>query len=264
LFSFFAVAIANETQTTLCRKQFQLQQQGIDRAYQLSTSFRRGSAMKRMLGFLFFSSILILQTYGSLASYSLNWAHFSASKVASTDSKPKSTKNVPRLTGWRQAMEDLVSGTVKPGPQVLQHSLYWLTAVDAVLCVFLNEYSSILTFGMSRSTIRGNNNMVPMVLYSKLFYFAQLSPRLLYSVGALLRALQLCTPFRCILDPTIGVGAGINLCAIFVGSLWVKPLVLGWATTKWAWTWLGARQVEKAYVPITVSIREWEERKQPK
>jgi hypothetical protein len=219
-----------------------------------------------MLGFLFFSTILILQTYGSLASYSLNWAHFSSSKVAVTDSKLKRIKkNFPRHAGLRQAMEGLVSGTVKPGPQFLQHCLYWLTAADAVGCVFLNEYSSILTghnHNHNNNHHNNNNNMIPYsVLYSKLFYFAKLRPRLLYAIGALLRALQLCTPCRCILDPTIGVGAGINLCAILVGSLWVKPLVLGWATTKWAWTWLGARQVEKAYVPITVSIREWDERK---
>jgi len=41
----------------------------------------------------------------------------------------------------------------------------------------------------------------------------------------------------------------------------VKPLILGWATTKAFWTWLGARPIEKAYVPITLSIHEWEDKK---
>jgi hypothetical protein len=46
-------------------------------------------------------------------------------------------------------------------------------------------------------------------------------------------SLQLCTPIRKVIDPSIGVGAGINLCALLAGSRWIKPLVLGWATTKW-------------------------------
>ena len=100
--------------------------------------------------------------------------------------------------------------------------------------------------------------MVPSV-YSKLFYFARLRPRLVFSVGSLLRALQLCTPLGRILDPSIGVGAGINLCAILAGSRWVKPLVLGWATTKYLWKWLGAERVGRAFLPITLSIREWEQ-----
>ncbi len=44
----------------------------------------------------------------------------------------------------------------------------------------------------------------------------------------------------------------------------VKPLILGWATTKAFWTWLGASPVDRAYVPITLSIHEWEEKKSKK
>ncbi|CAJ1938304.1 unnamed protein product [Cylindrotheca closterium] len=97
-------------------------------------------------------------------------------------------------------------------------------------------------------------------MYSKLFVFARLRPRLLFSVGALLRALQLCTPFQKVIDPSIGVGAGVNLCAVLAGSRWVKPVVLGWATTKAIWVWLGARQMDRAFLPITLSIHEWEDR----
>lgn len=98
-------------------------------------------------------------------------------------------------------------------------------------------------------------------VYSKLFYFARMRPRLLYSIGALVRCASLCTPIRHLLDPSVGVGAGIHLFAFLTGSRWVKPLILGWGTTKWFWQWLGARPVEKAYLPITLSIHEWEEKK---
>jgi hypothetical protein len=78
---------------------------------------------------------------------------------------------------------------------------------------------------------------------------------------SLLCRLQLCTPLGKVIDPSIGVGAGINACALLAGSRWVKPFILGWATTKWIWTWLGARQVDRAYLPITLSIHEWEDKK---
>ncbi|VEU44158.1 unnamed protein product [Pseudo-nitzschia multistriata] len=55
-------------------------------------------------------------------------------------------------------------------------------------------------------------------VYSKLFYFARMRPRLLYSIGALLRALSLCTPLRHLFDPTVGVGAGIHFFASLASS----------------------------------------------
>jgi hypothetical protein len=170
-----------------------------------------------------------------------------------------------QLLEWRRKirlfLDDLVTGTVQQqGSRIVHHVLYWITAADAVHSIILNDYSTISFLGVGSHHIETSSRFVPSV-YSRLFYFARLRPRLLYAIGALLRALQLCTPFRRILDPSAGVGAGINLCALLAGSRWVKPLVLGWATTKWTWTWLGARQVDKAYLPITLSIHEWEDKK---
>lgn len=145
----------------------------------------------------------------------------------------------------------LRTGIIAPGPRYFHELLYWATAADALQFVLFNEYSNFLNL----STVRAKPSM-----YSKLFVFARLRPRLLFSVGALLRALQLCTPFQKVIDPSIGVGAGINLCAMLAGSRWVKPVVLGWATTKCAWVWLGARQMDRAFLPITLSIHEWEDR----
>jgi hypothetical protein len=180
--------------------------------------------------------------------------------LGKTDSKASSKAKTPKkILG--KTIQELVSGTVKSGPRVVHHMLYWLTSVDTIQSVFFNEYTSML--GQLCISTVAKPSMVPNI-YSQLFYFAKLRPRLLYVIGALLRALQLCTPFRRVIDPTVGVGAGINLCSLLANSRWIKPLVLGWATTKWLWTWLGARQVERAYVPITLSIHEWEKHKHPK
>jgi len=175
------------------------------------------------------------------------------------DKKQKRQKNKVILF-----LSNLVSGTVECGPWIIHQTIYWLTAADAVQSVIHDQYTDF--FGSTENlhqqwkNSHKRNNVVPSV-YSKLFYFARLRPRLVYAVGALLRALQLCTPLGRILDPSIGVGAGINLCAIVASSRWVKPLVLGWATTKYIWSWLGAKRVDRAFLPISLSIKEWEDHK---
>lgn len=159
---------------------------------------------------------------------------------------------------FRSIVDTVTSGNnVTPGPKFLHHTLYWFTAADAIQSVLRDQYTDLL----GAVTTRPMENKVVPVVYSKLFYFARLGPRLLYAVGALLRALQCCTPLERILDPTIGVGAGINMCAMIATSRWIKPLILGWATTKFIWKWLGAQRVQRAYLPITLSIREWEDQK---
>eukprot|EP00980_Cylindrotheca_fusiformis_P011807 scaffold2816_cov121-Cylindrotheca_fusiformis.AAC.23 len=168
---------------------------------------------------------------------------------------PKQHKLNRKRNIFSKALRAVTTGVIDPGPTFVHHSLYWMTAADAVQYVFFNEYSGFFIAANARSR---------RTVYSKLFVFARLRPRLLFSVGALLRALQLCTPLCRVIDPSIGVGAGINLCALLAGSRWVKPVVLGWATTKWAWVWLGARQLERAFVPITLSIHEWDDRQKRK
>jgi hypothetical protein len=211
---------------------------------------------------LFFAASMLL-VLPSQALPSLGWSPrvYSLKNVlGKTESKASSKAKTPKKI-FGKTIQELVSGTVKSGPRVVHHMLYWLTSVDAIQSVFFNEYTSML--GQLCISTVAKPSMVPNI-YSQLFYFAKLRPRLLYVIGALLRALQLCTPFRRVIDPTVGVGAGINLCSLLANSRWIKPLVLGWATTKWLWTWLGAHQVERAYVPITLSIHEWEKHKHPK
>mmetsp|Transcript_20255 Transcript_20255/g.42091 ORF Transcript_20255/g.42091 Transcript_20255/m.42091 type:complete len:248 (+) Transcript_20255:200-943(+) len=169
-------------------------------------------------------------------------------------------KQQEQYQSFRDTINELVTGFVRrPSHRYCQHALYWITATDAVISVILNEYSDFSLPGASIAMLNEKQGVVREV-YSKLFYFARMRPRLLYSIGALLRALSLCTPLRYLLDPTAGVGAGIHFFAFLAGSRWVKPLILGWATTKAFWSWLGARPVDRAYVPITLSIHEWEKK----
>ena len=90
----------------------------------------------------------------------------------------------------------------------------------------------------------------------QLFYFARLRPRILFTVGACLRALQLTTPLHHVFDPGVGTGAGLNLLALFVGSRWPAPLLLGWAGSRRPWVLLGAEKPPPARLPITVRLQD--------
>lgn len=165
---------------------------------------------------------------------------------------------------FRDTVNEIVTGEVrKPSHRYFQHALYWMTAADSIISIILNEYTVFSFPGASIAAPFEKQGVVREV-YSKLFYFARMRPRLLYSIGALVRALSLCTPLRHLMDPTVGVGAGIHFFAHLACARWVKPLILGWATTKAFWIWLGARPVDRAFIPITLSIHEWEEKKAKK
>lgn len=140
-------------------------------------------------------------------------------------------------------------GSLNRGGQLL---VYWATAIDAVVAIIRNDYESPTVFPAIPDRM-GTTPGMPAV-YSRLFYFARLRPRLLFSIGALLRALQLATPFQRIINPSAGVGAGINMCAMAARSRWVSPLVVGWASTREAWLFLGAKPPSGVHVPISVQI----------
>ena len=78
-------------------------------------------------------------------------------------------------------------------------------------------------------------------------------PRLLFVIGSCLRALQSSTVIQLVFDPTAGVGAGLNLLALWVSSQWPAPLVLGWAASKPFWRMLRAAPPRSdVRVPIAV------------
>jgi len=138
---------------------------------------------------------------------------------------PLTPKRQKYYRSFRDTMHELVTGLVrKPSHRYFQHALYWMTSLDVILSVILNEYCDFSFPGASVVTSSEKQGVVREV-YSKLFYFARMRPRLLYSIGALVRALSLCTPLRHLLDPTVGVGAGINFFAFLAGSRWGKILI---------------------------------------
>jgi len=129
-----------------------------------------------------------------------------------------STENENNRNAIKQTINELVSGVPRRvAHQILQHSFYWTTAMDTILSVFLNEYSGISLPG-TVALLQTEKQGVVREVYSKLFYFARMRPRLLYSIGALVRALSLCTPLKYLVDPSVGVGAGIHLFAYLAGS----------------------------------------------
>ena len=132
----------------------------------------------------------------------------------------------------------------------LRRWILFVTFVNVVPCVARNDYAASpwpLCPPLDRKA--------PLV-YRSLFYFARLRPRILFTMGACLRALQLTTPVQHVFDPGAGVGAGLNLLALFVGSRWPAPLVLGWAATRRPWRLLGAETPDAARVPITVKLQD--------
>ena len=114
---------------------------------------------------------------------------------------------------FRDTINEFVTGDVrKPSHRYFQHALYWITAADTIVSVILNEYTGF-SFPVTSIVIPNEKQGVVREVYSKLFYFARMRPRLLYAIGAMVRALSLCTPIRYLVDPTVGVGAGIHFFA---------------------------------------------------
>jgi hypothetical protein len=178
--------------------------------------FRSSPAMRLCL--ILQLSVFFQLFVGCKASPSgFTWGHYSAKpkQASAVDSKEPlihNTKGLKKKKGgarrFRDIINEFITGNVrKPSSRSLQHLLYWITSLDAIHSVFLNEYSSLLLY-FSSPIPPERTSLVPSV-YSKLFYFARLRPRLLYSIGALIRALQLCTPFRRVLDPTVVCVAGL-------------------------------------------------------
>ena len=129
----------------------------------------------------------------------------------------------------------------------LQYALLVASSVEAVVAVTNNDYERM-------RVVRREETTFGKRVYSSLFYFARLRPRLLFAVGALLRALQLCTPLQRIFNPSAGVGGGLHLCSMLAGSRWPSPVVLGWSVTRPFWEALGAQSPRGAQVPISISI----------
>ena len=133
--------------------------------------------------------------------------------------------------------------------------LYIATVINPALSVIHNEYHSVVPV-LKRDTaaapFRGGGVAPP--IYRTLFYFARLKPRLLFVVGACLRALQQTTVLNLVFDPGVGVGAGLNLLALSTSSRWPASFTLGWALSKPGWRLLRAEPPSVRSVPISMRL----------
>lgn len=147
-------------------------------------------------------------------------------------------------------------GTAEKPRLITRHQvrrlLYLLTAVNPILVLSSNQYSTRIRVPGS-STLEQKGSPLAGV-YRTLFYFARLKPRLMFSVGAALRALQMTTPIHFVFDPGAGVGAGLDLLAFASSSRWPAMVVLGWSLSKYLWIALGATPPPRSPVPITVAV----------
>lgn len=82
--------------------------------------------------------------------------------------------------------------------RVARFALYWGSSIDSIQAVIANDYtkgwmSRVAAAGVGGPHAQDSGVLVQRYLpqvYSTIFYFARLRPRLLYSVGAFFRALQ--------------------------------------------------------------------------
>ena len=133
--------------------------------------------------------------------------------------------------------------------------LYIFTVVNPVLSVIANEYKNVDSkFLPSPLRAEPLSTHRTASVYRTLFYFAKLKPRLLFAVGACLRALQQTTVIQLVFDPSVGVGAGLNLVALATASRWPSALMLGWAVSKPFWSFLHAAPPEGAKLPIQLHV----------
>lgn len=125
--------------------------------------------------------------------------------VAAVASGSGRTEHAPRS---RQPLLSPLSG----------RTLYLLTAVNPMLAALSNDYSS-------RVQVPGSKTQKPEGIvsgvYRTLFYFARLKPRLMFSVGAALRALQMTTALQVrrphahpALDPSVRLECRPHLVAL--------------------------------------------------
>lgn len=138
--------------------------------------------------------------------------------------------------------------------------VYSVTAINPALAIIANNYVSkrvitplTLPPAATSTAARGATGAA-VALYGTLFSWVRLQPRLLFAIGAALRALQQTTVLQLVFDPSAGVGAGLNLLCLLTAARWPATLILGWAASKPAWRFLGARPPASVHVPISVTV----------
>mmetsp|Transcript_6011 Transcript_6011/g.8504 ORF Transcript_6011/g.8504 Transcript_6011/m.8504 type:complete len:209 (-) Transcript_6011:49-675(-) len=123
---------------------------------------------------------------------------------------------------------------------------YLASCINSFCAVLQNNYRHV-----PWPMVTDDDRFRQITVYKGIFYFR---PRVLFTVGALLRGLQLTSPLDHLFDPQAGVGLGINLLTLFAGSRWLSVFCLGWAVSKPIWQFLGAQRPKSIRVPIAVAL----------
>jgi len=127
--------------------------------------------------------------------------------------------------------------------------LYCLSALNPLIAVICNDYTQMVEFLPWLQTQPKN---IVVKSLTGAFSFVRFRPRVSFAIGGMLRALQLTTAFQNVIDPTVGVGFGLNMLCLFAKSRWPSTIFLGWSLTKPIWKVLGATPPSASPVPITV------------
>ena len=122
--------------------------------------------------------------------------------------------------------------------------------MNPALAVLSNDYEArrirkVLGIVMPTADVGLPGSNLPRWIFSVV-----LRPRVMFTIGALLRVLQLTTPLKWIFDPSCGVAAGTNLLCLWSNSAWPAAIVLGWVTSPALWAVLGDEGPETPPVPI--------------
>jgi hypothetical protein len=132
-----------------------------------------------------------------------------------------------------------------------RRSLFVLSSVNPALAVLSNDYKArridqVLGIAVPTADVglTGISGVAPWL------FSVVLRPRVMFTIGALLRVLQLTTPLRWLFNPSCGIAAGTNLLCLWSNSAWPATIVLGWVTSPALWAALGDESPDTPPVPI--------------
>lgn len=129
--------------------------------------------------------------------------------------------------------------------------LYYLSAMNPLIAVLFNDYSKMLE---PIPILQTQPKNVISQAVTGFVSIVRLKPRISFTVGAMLRALQLNTAIENVIDPTIGIGFGLNVLCLFAKTRWPSTIILGWSITKTFWKILGSKQPNTGPIPITMAL----------
>ena len=139
--------------------------------------------------------------------------------------------------------------------------LYALTVINPCFSVAADNYTFLRDAASSLvlTTKREVQGEAEEKVRRLVFGLGAIRPRRVFAAGAMLRGVQLHTPFRSFFDPPAHFGATVNLLALLDGVAWPASFTLGWAVTEYAWSWgdprLHERELDATEVALTPPLR---------